>query len=338
MRIAFIYFLNLALFASTMRAFSGSPYVEKYYFNSLAATRVTAEQGLTVFASGPVSIKVEDSKGRIMSRAKREIISGQYVRGDFSSFPGDGIVDDALTINKSPPNEVYKIWILPLPEARPDDLFVFEVYVKGYITGKGKETRISEIPTEPYLAEIKNLPPKISGDPKNVYLAGVEESTSLGIRDFDGNDHGTLHLLEGPKGMTLIPKPNNPRFYNLTWKPSLDDLGEHKMTLVAKDEDGGITKKKTDILVILQDPEWKSVKSKDGKVFLKWKPVEGAVSYKLYTVQRGMLDPVAEGLTKTEYVDSEVKVGERYEYSVYAVDRTGRKSATSAFFTVQVVQ
>ena len=76
--------------------------------------------------------------------------------------------------------------------------------------------------------------------------------------------------------------------------------------------------------------------SEDGKVYLSWKPLEGAVSYEVLSEERGVLDPVARGLKKTSYVDTQVEVGRRYSYQVHGIDRLGGKSSHSGWVYVTV--
>ncbi len=291
---------------------------------------------LSVLASGPVTLAVKDPQGRVTSRDRREIPGSNYLQGDFTVYPGDGLVDQGLTVPRNAPRGPYEVSAFAQPGAKPDEPFVVEAYMKGYSVLLVEGLRIADLPRDPWVVEIRNLPPDIPTHLPTFHPAGKKLVLRLGANDFE-NSYGaplpTVRLEHGPAGMTFRPT-ERPDGGVIEWTPTVDDVGRHALAVAAEDADGAVTRRQTELLVVLPEAERFEGSSRDGKVFLRWSPVLGAVAYNVHAQERGKV--LAENLRATEFVDIGGKIGDTYLYSVYAVDRTGQTGMMTGFLRITV--
>ncbi len=292
---------------------------------------------LSVLASGPVTLAVKDPQGRVTSRDRGEIPGSKYVQGDFTVYPGDGLVDQGLTVPRNAPRGPYEVSAFAQPRAKPDEPFVVEAYMKGYSVLLVEGLRIADLPRDPWVVEIRNLPPDIPTHLPTFHPAGKKLVLRLGANDFENRYGGgplpTVRLEHGPAGMTFRPT-ERPDGGVIEWMPTVDDVGRHALAVAAEDADGAVTRRQTELLVVLPEAERFEGSSRDGKVFLHWSPVAGAAAYNVHAQERGKV--LAENLRATEFVDIGGRIGDTYLYSVYAVDRTGQTGMMTGFLRITV--
>jgi len=304
----------------------------KYYFIS----GVVGTSDLSVLASGPVTLAVKDPQGRVTAIDRREIPGSQYLQADFTTYPGDGLVDQGLTVPRNAPRGTYEISVLPHPGAGPEEPFVVEAFMKGYSVLLVDGLRIADLPRDPWVVEIRNLPPDIPTGLPTFHPVGEKLVIRLGANDFE-NRYGApppvVRLERGPAGMAFQPT-ERPDLGVIEWTPTVDDVGRHELAVAAEDADGAVTRRQSELLVVLPEAERFEGYSRAGQVFLRWSPVAGAVGYNVHTQER--VKVLAENLRATEFVDTGGQIGATYLYSVYAVDRTGQTGMMTGFLRITV--
>ncbi|MDF1552852.1 MAG: hypothetical protein P1P84_07310 [Deferrisomatales bacterium] len=305
----------------------------RYYFGS----GLVGTCDLSVLASGPVTLEVKDPQGRVTSRDRREIPGSQYLQADFTTYPGDGLLDQGLTVPRNAPRGPYEISVFAQPGAKPDEPFVVEAFMKGYSVLLVEGLRIADLPRDPWVVEIRNLPPDIPTHLPTFHPVGKKLVLRLGANDFENRYGGealpTVRLERGPVGMTFRPT-ERPDGGVIEWTPTVADVGPHELAVAAEDADGAVTRKQTELRVVLPEAERFEGYSRDGVVFLRWAPVLGAVAYNGHAQER--VKVLAENLRATEFVDTGGKIGDTYLYSVYAVDRTGQTGMMTGFLRITV--
>jgi len=102
------------------------------YFDRSAANNIIGPADLFVLVSGSVSAEVTDPSGRVTSKERREIPGSKFGKGDFNK-KRDGIVDAGISIPIGAEYGTYQVRLFPLPEAKPEDRFILEISVKGYL-------------------------------------------------------------------------------------------------------------------------------------------------------------------------------------------------------------
>jgi len=306
---------------------------EQEYFNLFLVTQASRMNAdVDIIFSGPVQVQVKDPSGRMTSSLKREIPGCKIVSGDFSPYPGDGIVDHAITIPHGAENGGYSVSINPNSDAKPGDRFSLEIYVKGKLVKQVGNLQVKDIPNEPYLVEVKNLPPEIIGLDVSFFLVGEKKQVDIFARDYEKNKFKAIFKLKkAPPGMTMQIKEGTP-WASLYWTPTMNDLGIHDVVLTAEDEAGGVTEAQRTYRVILSSVQGFTARGEPGRVILNWAPLEGATSYNIYA--RELDEPVATNIKGTEYVDTQIQPGEERTYSVYGIDRLGNTSVCSGFILV----
>ncbi|MDF1552854.1 MAG: hypothetical protein P1P84_07320 [Deferrisomatales bacterium] len=317
------------LYRDIFAPYDSTDLLYKDYFD---AAGVVGKADLAVLATGPVSLAVRDSQGRTTSRTKSEIPGGRYSRADFTDYPGDGILDESLSVPNGAVEGTYEVWALPEPE----DRFILEIYVKGASKMLLDGLRIRDIPEEPWAVELRNQPPDASSLSGLAYLVGEEERWPVGTDDYEdrlAGRHPQLRLESGPPGMRLEPDP-----WTLVWKPTLAQLGNHQVVLVAEVSEGATARTEETIRALLPPVPGFRAWAQDGAVHLSWKRLEGAESYSIYTMERGGLNPVAQGLTSISYVATQVEVGQRYSYQIHGIGRLGGISSHSGWQFVTVAE
>ena len=282
----------------------------KYYFDG---DPMIGTCDLSVLASGPVTLAVKDPQDRVTSRDRREIPGSKYLQGDFTVYPGDGLVDQGLTVPRNAPRGLYEISALAQPGAEPDEPFVVEAFMKGYSMLLVEGLRIADLPRDPWVVEIRNLPPDIPTHLPTFHPVGKKLVLRMGANDFENRYGGaplpTVRMERGPVGMTFRPT-ERPDSGVVEWTPTVDDVGLHELAVAAEDADGAVTRKQTELRVVLPEAERFEGSSRDGVVFLRWSPVPGAVGYNVHAQERGKV--LAENIQTTEFVDTGGRIGATY--------------------------
>ncbi len=306
---------------------------KKEYFRSLAADfKVVGVADVAAILSGPASLRVRDPSGRVTSPAERQIPGSNYVVMDFTTSPGDGVPDQGLTVPRGAEEGVYEVSAVPAPGADPEARVIVEIYVKGAAVWLVDDLKVKDLADTSFAVEVRNRPPEIHSAIPSGFDAGKENRVTVYASDYEGQ-RVTVHIEKGPAGMSWDQET-----WTLAWTPTLDDLGPHEVALVAEDERGATSRMQSPVWVLLPAVPSFRARVEGGAVVLTWEPLEGAVSYEILSAERGMLDPVATGLTGTRYVDIQVQVGQRYSYHIHGIDRNGRKSTNSPFQFVTVTR
>ncbi len=162
-----------------------------------------------IVAHSPVSLKVTDPDGSILSQNLNEIDWGRYQRLDYN---GDGNDDEVVTI-LWPKEGTHSIDVIANHDALPTETYSLEVTFDGETVTIAENVPISDIPDEPYKIQctptgINVAPIANAGDDQTVYatVAGISQVAldGSGSCDPDGDDLTYSWYLDGQKIATGV--------------------------------------------------------------------------------------------------------------------------------------
>lgn len=283
---------------------------------------------LTIDSHSPVDLIITDPLGRQVNKNDSSIPGATYLEDDFN---GDGDLDDRVLIPEAL-DGVYEIEVEAEQGAPQGSTYSLDATVKGYEKILAVDLPVPTFP-DTFQFAVENLAPKLISSIDPLLSAGIPYRYKMTA--IDSEDDSLSYSASGLESGMFFDEVTG----IFEWTPGPDQLGEHdEVVLSVIDDNGGLDQEKVNFLVLLPEPEILPASYECDRAKLAWNPVEGAVGYAIYRVDRGMLDPVALNLTETTYQDYSILFDETLEYFIHAVDPTGRKSgqATSAFVEIGV--
>ncbi|MDT8396926.1 MAG: hypothetical protein RRA32_10885, partial [bacterium] len=120
----------------------------------------------------------------------------------------------------------------------------------------------------------------------------------------------------------------------LTWLPTLDQLGEHRVELSVSDPRGNVVNQSFDVGVFLTQPGNPVASYNCDRILVTWGPVSEAAGYRVQRMYADQPVPFDVYITDPPYEDHVFPSETDLTYVVYAIYSLGREGGQNTFAVV----